>query len=184
MPCARALMGRVREGDGRRAVPAAIHRTLEYVMLEFKRERAFGRTYQVLSDGVPVARWSARAWKSGGEVELADEVFEFRSANWGRTFEMGSKGAVRAEAHRSGRRWSVTGYDGEYELARPSGLRGNRQLVQGTRVLGEFRRGGWGGGLTAELTDVPLPLQVFAGLVVLSLQHRQRAGAAAASSGG
>ena len=74
-------------------------------MLEIKRERAFGRTYQVLAEGQPVARWSSRAWKSGGRVELAGETFELRSSHWGRSFEMlegGTGGTVRAEAHRSG----------------------------------------------------------------------------------
>ncbi|MFE7076688.1 hypothetical protein ACFU96_42020 [Streptomyces sp. NPDC057620] len=154
-------------------------------MLEIKRERAFGRAYQVLSEGVPVARWSARTWRSGGHVELAGEVFELRSSNWGRSFHMlagESGGPVRAEAHRSGRRWHITDGEAEYELTRPSALRGKRQLIRGKSVLGEFRRGRFGSGLMADLTDVPLPLQVFAGLVVLSLQQRQDA-AAAASSG-
>ncbi|WP_237546315.1 hypothetical protein [Streptomyces sp. SID5606] len=152
-------------------------------MLEIKRERAFGRTYRILSDGAPVARWSAHAWKSGGRVEVAGETFELRSGQWGRSFEMLAGDTVRAEAHRSGRRWVVTGEGAEYELTRQS-LRGNRRLVQGTRVLGEFRRSGFGTGLTAELTDVPLSLQIFTGLVAVSLQHRQNTAAAASASSG
>lgn len=155
-------------------------------MLEIKRERVFGRTYQILSEGRPIAQWSAHAWKSGGRVELAGESFELRSSHWGRSFEMldgGAGGPVRAEAHRSGRRWHLTDAEGEYELMRPSVLRGKRQLVRGDSVVGEFRPGRFGSGLTAEFTGVPLPLQVFAGLVVISLQQRQAAAAAAASSG-
>ncbi|MEU4142931.1 hypothetical protein [Streptomyces parvulus] len=89
-------------------------------MLEIKRERAFGRTYRILSDGAPVARWSAHAWKSGGRVEVAGETFELRSGKWGRSFEMLAGETVRAEAHRSGRRWLVTWEGGEYELTRQS----------------------------------------------------------------
>lgn len=152
-------------------------------MLEIKRERVFGRTYRILSDGAPVARWSAHTWKSGGRVEVAGETFELRSGKWGRSFEMLAGETVRAEAHRSGRRWLVKGEGGEYELTRQS-FRGNRRLVQGTRVLGEFRRSRFGTGLTAELTDVPLSFQVFAGLVVVSLQHRQNAAVAASASSG
>ncbi|MEV8318510.1 hypothetical protein AB0Q95_30585 [Streptomyces sp. NPDC059900] len=154
-------------------------------MLEIHRERAFGRTYQILSEGRPVAQWSGHAWKSGGHVELAGEDFELRSSRWGRSFEMHegtAGGPIRAEAHRSGRRWNIIGAEGEYELMRPSAFRGRRQLVRGGSVVGEFRPGRFGSGLTAEFTGVPLPLQVFAGLVVLSLQQRQ-ATAAAASSG-
>lgn len=153
-------------------------------MLEIKRERVFGRTYQVLVDGTPVARWAARTWKSGGRVELGGATFDLRSSKRGRSFEMLAGDTVQAEAHRSGRRWYITGDGQEYELSRPSALRGTRRLVRGGNVLGEFRRGRFGGGLTADLTDVPLPLQVFAGLVVVALWRRQDAATAAAASGG
>lgn len=151
-------------------------------MLEIKQERFFGRTYQVLSEGTPVARWSARTWKSGGRVELAGQTLDLRSANWGRSFEMLEGGVRRAEAHRSGGRWYITSEQGDYELTRQSALRGKRRLVHEDRVLGEFRRGRFGSGLTAELTDVPLSLQIFASLVVLSLWQRQDAASSAASS--
>ncbi|MEU6765634.1 hypothetical protein ABZ916_24340 [Streptomyces sp. NPDC046853] len=154
-------------------------------MLEIKRERVFGRTYQILSVGKPVAQWSGHAWKSGGHVELAGRNFELRSSHWGRSFEMHegtSGGPIRAEARRSGRRWNIIDAEGEYELMRPSAFRGKRQLVRDGSVVGEFRPGRFGSGLTAEFTGVPLPVQVFAGLVVISLQQRQ-ATAAAASSG-
>ncbi|MFJ4435828.1 hypothetical protein [Streptomyces sp. NPDC088923] len=153
-------------------------------MLEIKPESAFGRGYEVLVDGVTVAHWSSRLWRSGGQVELAGETFEFRSGGWGRSFEMLAGGTVRAEAHRSGVRWLVTGEGGAYELGRPSFLRGKRQLVAGERVLGEFQSRGLRGGVTADLGEVPVPLQVFVGLVVLTLQRRQRTAVAASSSSG
>ncbi|MFI5658841.1 hypothetical protein [Streptomyces sp. NPDC051684] len=154
-------------------------------MLEIERERVFGRTYRIRSEGAPVGRWNAQTWKSGGRVELAGEIFELRSSRWGRSFEMlegGPGGPVRAQAHRSGRRWHITDAEDEYELIRPSALRGKRRLVKGVSILGELRLGRFGSGLTADLADVPLSLQVFAGLVVISVQQRQ-ARAAAASSG-
>ncbi|MET9496899.1 hypothetical protein [Streptomyces sp. NPDC006552] len=155
-------------------------------MLEIRRERAFGRTYQILSDGRQVAQWSMRAWKSGGRVELADETFELRSSGWGRSFELlegGAEGALRARAHRSGRRWYISDTSGQYELKRPSAFRGKRQLLSQDSVVGEFRPSRLGSGLTAEFTDVPLPVQVFAGLIVLSMQQRQTAAATAAAAG-
>ncbi|WP_431033732.1 hypothetical protein ACQYWQ_09460 [Streptomyces sp. P6-2-1] len=151
-------------------------------MLEIRPESAFGRGYEVLVDGIPVARWSSRIWSDGGEVEMAGETFAFRSGGWGRSFEMLAGGAVHVEAHRSGGRWTITGEGGTYELGRPSFWRGKRQLVSGGRVLGEFRNTGFRGGLTADLRDVPLPVQVFTGVVVLTLQRRQRAAAASSSS--
>ncbi|WP_394437554.1 hypothetical protein [Streptomyces sp. SGAir0957] len=154
-------------------------------MLEIRRERALGRTYQIFSDGRRIAEWSMRAWKSGGRVELAGETFELRSSGWGRSFEMlegSAEGTLRSRAHRSGRRWHISDASGEYELKRPSAFRGKRQLVSQDVVVGEFRPSRFGSGLTADFTDVPVPVQVFAGLIVLSMQQRQTAAAAAAAA--
>ncbi|MGE9692373.1 MULTISPECIES: hypothetical protein [unclassified Streptomyces] len=151
-------------------------------MLEIKPESAFGRGYEVLVNGMSVGNWSSRLWSSGGQIDMAGESFTFRSGGWGRSFEMLAGDTVRAEAHRSGGHWVVTGEGGPYELKRPSFLRGKRQLVADGRVLGEFRSTGFRGGVTAELGDVPLPVQVFVGVVVLTLQRRQRTAVAASSS--
>ncbi|WP_037870193.1 hypothetical protein [Streptomyces sp. SPB074] len=153
-------------------------------MLEIKPESAFGRDYEVRVDGMAVGTWSSRVWKSGGQIDVAGETFAFRSGSWGRSFEMLAGSTVRAEAHRSGGPWTITADGGPYELKRPSFLRGKRQLVADGRVLGEFRSSGFRGGVTADLGDVPLPVQVFAGLVVLTLQRRQRTAVAASSSSG
>ncbi|EFK99910.1 MULTISPECIES: hypothetical protein [Streptomyces] len=150
-------------------------------MLEIKPESTFGRGYEVLVNGMSVGTWSSRVWRSGGQIDMAGETFEFRSGSWGRSFEMLTGGTVRAEAHRSGGHWLVTGEGGPYELKRPSFLRGKRQLVADGRVLGEFRSSGIRGGLTADLGDVPLPVQVFVGVVVLTLQRRQRTTVAASA---
>ncbi|MGQ4511605.1 hypothetical protein [Streptomyces sp. DW26H14] len=153
-------------------------------MLDITRERSFSRTYRVALDGSPVAEWSPRTWRSGGRIELAGETLDLRSTDWGRTFEMLAGGEVRALARRSGRRWHVEGEGVTYELSRPSLMRGRREVLRGGRSLGEFRRARMGSGLTADLTDVPPTLQVFMGLVVLTLwQRRDTAAVAAASSG-
>ncbi|GAA3707749.1 hypothetical protein [Streptomyces tremellae] len=153
-------------------------------MLEIRPEGFAGRTSQVLLDGAPVARWSARAWRSGGEIELAGETLVLRPAGWGRSFEMLAGERVRATARREGGHWRIAGEGAEYELTRPAGLRGRRRLLHGGRSVGEFRRTGLRGGLAADLSDVPATLQVFTGLVVLALWRRRNAAAAAAASGG
>ncbi|MEW2545351.1 hypothetical protein AB0910_06140 [Streptomyces sp. NPDC047002] len=151
-------------------------------MLEIRPERFAGRSCQVLLDGEPVARWSARALRSGGEIELAGETLVLRSAGWGRSFEMLAGERVRASATREGAHWRIVGEGAEYELTRATGLRGRRRLLLGGRSVGEFRRSGLRGGLTADLSDVPAPLQVFTGLVVLTLWRRRSAATAAAAS--
>jgi hypothetical protein len=154
-------------------------------MIEIKRQRFFGRTYQVALDGTPVAEWSGRTWRTGGEVRLGGEVLRLRMAHRGRSFEMTSGGQVRASAERSGREWVVVGEGQEYRLGRPTLFSGRRRLLHGGRTIGEFRHLR-PGGLTADLPGVSPTVQVFTGLLVLTLWQRQAAATAAAggASGG
>ncbi|WP_435131009.1 hypothetical protein [Actinacidiphila sp. bgisy144] len=153
-------------------------------MLEITQKHGWSRDHEIVLDGVAVGHWRRRGRRSGGPLELAGETSEFHVARWGRSYELRAAEGVRASAHRAGRTWEVVCDGAAYRLERVSRFRRPWRLVRQGRDLGTFTRIRPGRGVTAELGSVPLPVQVFAGLVVLSLWQRQdaaTAGAVAAS---
>lgn len=151
-------------------------------MLEITRTHAMGRDYDIVLDGTPVATWHRRTWKSGGRLEMGGEELDFHAGRWGRAFELVAGDAVRASADREGRSWQLSCGGERYTLERASAFGRRWQLARGGEAVGGLTRTRLARGLTAELAGVPVPVQVFAGLVLLTVWQRQDATAAAAAS--
>lgn len=154
-------------------------------MLEITREHTFGRDHTLVLDGQDVGRWRHRDWKSGGRVELPGQVLQLHARSRARSYELRVRDRVVARAERAGmRRWTLTHDGTEYELSRASGLRGERHLLRDGERVGVLRRAGFGKRVVVDLPGAPASLQVFAGLVALSLWQRESAAAAASASSG
>lgn len=156
-------------------------------MLQARKISIWKGDYEITVDGKPVTTWTSRTWKTGGSFDLDGRRYEVGGGVWGSRYGMATKDGQRvASADRVGRkRWSVSGADGHtYEFTRGSFWGGDQLLLDDAgREVGAVRRiGRWRGDTEADLPGLPLPLQVFVLVVVLTLWEVQ-ASAAVTSAG-
>lgn len=139
--------------------------------------------YDISQDGRAVARWQASTWKTGGSLELDGQRYTVSGNMWGSTYGMAREdGTPVATANHVGRkRWTVESEGRSYELQRASWWSQEQQLCSGGQPRGSIKRTSmWRSDATAELPDLPLPVQVFILVVALSMWDSS----AAASAGG
>lgn len=154
-------------------------------MLIAKRTSVWRAQYEVTQDSHLVARWDGSVWRSGGDVNVAGQVFQVRGNAWGSRFSMLDKaGGVVAAAERVGRkRWSVTAGGVTYQFQRASVWSQAQDLLVDGRTVGSVRKVSvWRGDVAVDLPGVPLPVQVFVLGVIVTMWQAQSA--AAASGGG
>jgi hypothetical protein len=154
-------------------------------MLEARRVSLGRNRYAITSDGQPLATWDGRLWRTGGTFDLAGRRYDVRSRAWGTRYEMTDEsGMVVAAANRVGRRrWTVEASGRSYQFQRASMWRPSEVLVANGRPVGSVRRASaWRSDTVAELPGLPLPVQVFVLVVVLTMWDSRAASAAGASA--
>lgn len=133
--------------------------------------------YELTADGQPVATWDGGLWRRG-TIDLAGRPYAVTSNVWGSRFEMTDQvGLTVATADRVGRRrWTVTGNGRSYEFQRPMAWRSEELLLAGGQPVGSVRRGrAWRSDAVADLPGLPMPLQVFVVIVVLTMWNARSA---------
>jgi len=152
-------------------------------MLEARKVSLWRSRYEIVADGRPLAMWDGRVWRSGGSFDLLGGRYDVKSNVWGTRFEMTDEaGMTVAAAGRVGRkRWTVEASGRTYRFQRASRWRSEELLVADGRPMGSVRRvSTWRGNAVADLPDLPLPLQVFVIVVVLTMWNAQAAAATGA----
>lgn len=153
-------------------------------MLQAKRTSLWRSRYALSADGRPLAMWEGRVWRTGGTLDLAGRRYDLSSNIWGTRFQMTDEfGMSVAAADRVGRkRWTVEASGRTYQFQRASMWRSEEVLIADGRPVGSVRRpSAWRSDAVADLPDLPLPVQVFVLIVVLTMWDA-RAAAAAASA--
>lgn len=137
--------------------------------------------YEVRDGDRPVTTWDARVWRSGGDFTLDGRRYAVRSNTWGNRYTMtGDGGTIVATADRVGhKRWTVEAGGQTYRFQRASFWSGEQELHNAAGRVGSVRRTSvWRGDVAVDLPGLPLPVQIFAMGVVISLWDAQAAAAA------
>jgi hypothetical protein len=149
-------------------------------MLEATKAGFFNRSYDIALDGRPVASWSPKFWRNGGEITLAGHAYRVDATTFTNRFTMtDGSGRTVATAEKAGRKhWTVVA-DGKPHRFRRSSIWGNQQdLLVGDHAVGSIRRSGfWTSKVEADLPTLSLPAQVFAVGVMISTWDSQAAAA-------
>jgi hypothetical protein len=150
-------------------------------MLKATKPSPWRNRYELVSDGKPLATWERRRWRTGGTFDLAGRRYEVSSNAWGTRFQMTDQfGLIVAAADRVGRkRWTVEASGRSYQFKRASLWRPEEVLVADGRPVGSVRRTSlWRSDTAAELPGLPLPVQVFVLVVVLTMWDSRAAASA------
>jgi hypothetical protein len=154
-------------------------------MLEARRVNLWRNRYEIVADGQPLAMWDGRVWRNGGTFDLAGRRYDVKSNVRGTRFEMTDEaGIIVATADRVGRkRWTVQASSRTYRFQRASWWRSEELLGADGRPVGSVRRvSHWRRDAVADLPDLPVPLQVFVIVVVLTMWDAQATAAATAGA--
>jgi hypothetical protein len=141
------------------------------LMIEARKASVWKNRYDIMADGRRLATWDGSSWKAGGTVELDGRRYEVRANLWGSKYGMANEDGARiASADRVGRKkWTVEADGRTYEFRRASVWRSEEELYSGGRSVGTVRRKSiWRGDAVADLPGLPLPVQVFVLVVVLT----------------
>ena len=152
-------------------------------MLEATKPSIWRNNYDITVDGRPLARWEGSLWKAGGTFELDGRRYHVRSNMWGSTYGMADDDDTAvATADRVGRkRWTVEADGLTYAFQRPSLWRSEEELLsEGRRVGSVTRTSIWRSDAVADLPGLPLPVQVFVLVVVLTTWDQDASSAATA----
>jgi hypothetical protein len=140
-------------------------------MLHAKKPAFWRNRYEITADGQPIATWDGSMWRNGGRFELDGLRYEVRGNMWGSRYGMAAEdGSPVAAADRVGRKkWTVEAAGRNYEFRRASMWRHEEELLSGGRSVGSVRRTSvWRSDATADLPELPLPVQIFVLVVVLT----------------
>jgi hypothetical protein len=149
-------------------------------MLVASRSSLWTSRYDVRDGDRPVTTWDPRVWRSGGDFTLDGRRYAVRSNTWGNRYTMtDDRGAVVAEADRVGRKqWTVVAGARTYTFRRASFFSGEQELHDAGGRVGSVRRtSAWRGDVAVDLPGLPLPVQIFAMGVVISMWDAQSAAA-------
>ena len=140
-------------------------------MLRATQQSFWGNHYELSVDGRPLTRWNAKTWRSGGTFTLEGRDYEVRSNGWATRYEMVDEtGTPLATADRVGRkRWTVQAGGRTYSFERASMWRSEEHLMVDGRPAGTVKREhAFRRDAVADLPGLPLPVQVFVFMVVLT----------------
>ena len=151
--------------------------------IEARKASVWKNRYDIMADGLRLATWDGSSWKAGGTVELDGRRYEVRANMWGSRYAMVNEEGTRiASADRVGhKKWTVEADGRTYEFRRASVWRSEEELLsEGRRVGSVTRKSIWRGDAVADLPNLPLPVQVFVLVVVLTKWDSDAAVAATA----
>jgi hypothetical protein len=149
-------------------------------MLRATRVGTFSSAYDITVDGQPVTRWDASWWRSGGSFTIDGQRYDVRGNLWGSEFSMTDQsGMTVATAGKLLRReWTVAMPPRTYVFRRGPWWRHHFDLLRDGRPAGYIRRpSAWRSDTEAELSTLPLAVQIFAIGIALTVWD-------AAASGG
>lgn len=150
-------------------------------MIEARRASRWRDRYELIADGESLGMWDGRVWRSGGSLNLAGQRYDVKPNTWGSRFEMvDAAGTTIAAADRVGRKhWTVQSGGRTYRFQRASWWRSEEQLMVDDQPAGSIRRVSvWRSDAVADLPGLPVPLQVFVLVVVLTKWNEQAAASA------
>jgi hypothetical protein len=150
-------------------------------MLTARRASLWSSRYEVRDGERPVTTWDARVWRSGGDFTLDGRRYAVRGNAWGNRYTLtDDSGTLVAAADRVGRKhWTIEAGRQTYRFQRASFFSGEQELHNAAGRIGSVRRTtAWRGDVAVDLPGMPLPLQIFAMGVVISLWDAQAAAAA------
>jgi hypothetical protein len=148
------------------------------------RKAGWRSRYEIALDGHPLTVWDGGMWRTGGTFILEGQRFDVRGNLWGSAYGMADGfGNPVAQADRVGRkRWTVASNGQVYEFRRKSFWSTDQQLMLGDTAVGHvYRAGRWRSEAVAELPGLPLPLQVFVLVVIITVWELNSAAIAASS---
>ena len=141
-------------------------------MIEARRVSVWNGRYDVIADGRHVATWVRAGSTTGGTLQWDGRRYQVRASMMGGTAGMYAPGGRQvATAHDVGRRlWTIQADGATYEVRRAPPWRPEDTLhVQGQRVGSVKRTNILRGDAAANLPGMPLPVQLFALALVLTI---------------
>ena len=151
-------------------------------MLRATKTSLWKSRYSIDVDGRQVTVWDGAFWQTGGRFELGSHRYAVRANMWGSRYGMAEDdGAVVATADHVGRkRWTVESDGRHYEFQRASIWRQEQELRYGGDRVGSVKRTSiWRSDVVADLPGLPLPVQIFALAVVLTMWDQSNTSAGA-----
>jgi hypothetical protein len=141
-------------------------------MIEARRVSIWNRRYAITADGREVATWERAGSTTGGTLQWDGRRYQVQASMMGGPAIMSAPGGRPvATAHDVGRRHWTIHADGEtYDFRRAPAWRLEEKLhVQGHRVGSVRRTNILRGDVVADLPGMPLPVQLFALSLVLTM---------------
>jgi hypothetical protein len=150
---------------------------------------AFKNGFDVVDDsGRNVGGFAGSAWRERGEIQIGDELWEYRRERSKRFALAGPQGtyATAEQASMWSSRWNIAVGDRLYELTKRSWLSSDYEVSVGDQVVGTIdKKGVFSSKALVNLpTEMPPPVQVFVIAVVMTQWRRDGAAAAGAASAG
>ena len=142
-------------------------------MLRASRVGLLSTRYEIRDDEVVLCVWKPSAFFGGGAFVLDGRCFEVTRGGWtGRRYRLLDESrepvAVADGVGRIG--WTLETGGTTHEFERTSLLRNEHVLLSGDQTAGTVRRtSGWFGEAEADLPGLPLPVQVFVLVSLLSV---------------
>jgi hypothetical protein len=143
----------------------------------------WSQDYAIALDGAPLTTWQTSFWGNRSGFALEGRQWSTRHNAWGSRYELSCEpgGLVGIAEGLNRKHWSITGYGRRYDFQRASIWRSDQWLMSAGQPVGSIRRpSSWRSDAVAELPGLPVPLQVFALGVMLTV-WRKRAAAAAST---
>jgi hypothetical protein len=137
--------------------------------------------------GGHVALWEPRMFRGGGSLTVEGHLYQLKSGGFGTRLTMSdAAGGVVAAAERLGRsKWSITAGTQTYSFAKRSIWSADEEVFLNGRKVGMITRASsWKGDANATLPGVPMPVQVFAVVAVLTKWAQDSSASAGSGSYG
>lgn len=153
-------------------------------MLHARRVKVLKGDYAISADGAPLTTWTSRTWRTGGTFELDGCRYEVAASFTGSKYAMtDADGQVVAAADHVGRKqWALSAGGVRYDFARRSIGGRDQELLQDGVVVGGVRRvAAARSDVEADLPTLPLAVQLFVLVVVLTMWEAEDVVAAASS---
>lgn len=141
-------------------------------MLRARKANMWKSDYEISVDGRPLVTWRGSTWRRGGHFEIEGRRYEVRANMWGSTYGMTDEAGERvASADRVGhKQWTVEAGGQTLQFQRASMWRPKEDLIAEGRPVGSIKRtSSWRSAAEADLPGLPVPVQVFAFAVVLTM---------------